>query len=32
MIDVGLPVVHGSARNGSKTNLFLGNGDALELG
>ena len=32
MIDMGLPVVRGSARNGSKTDLFLGNGDTLELG
>lgn len=31
MIDMGLPVVRGSARNGSKTDLFLGNGDSLEL-
>lgn len=32
MIDMGLPVVRGTARNGSKTDLFLGNGDSLELG
>ncbi|MBK7663528.1 MAG: MBL fold metallo-hydrolase [Sterolibacteriaceae bacterium] len=32
MIDMGLPVVRGSARNGSRTDLFLGNGDTLELG
>lgn len=32
MIALGLPVVRGSACNGSKTDLFLGNGDALELG
>lgn len=31
MIAAGLPVVRGSARHGSKTDLFLGNGDALEL-
>lgn len=31
MIELGLPVVRGSARNGSKTDLFLGNGDSLEL-
>lgn len=31
MIDEGLPVVRGSARHGSKTELFLGNGDVLEL-
>lgn len=32
MIDMGMPVVRGSARNGSRTELFLGNGDTLELG
>jgi 7,8-dihydropterin-6-yl-methyl-4-(beta-D-ribofuranosyl)aminobenzene 5'-phosphate synthase len=32
MIDMGLPVVRGTARNGSKTDLYLGNGDTLELG
>jgi 7,8-dihydropterin-6-yl-methyl-4-(beta-D-ribofuranosyl)aminobenzene 5'-phosphate synthase len=32
MIDAGLPVVRGSARHGSTTDLFLGNGDAMELG
>ena len=26
-----MPVVRGSARHGSKTDLFLGNGDVLEL-
>jgi 7,8-dihydropterin-6-yl-methyl-4-(beta-D-ribofuranosyl)aminobenzene 5'-phosphate synthase len=31
MVDAGLPVVRGSARHGSKTDLFLGNGDVLEL-
>jgi 7,8-dihydropterin-6-yl-methyl-4-(beta-D-ribofuranosyl)aminobenzene 5'-phosphate synthase len=31
MIDMGLPVVRGTAQNGSKTDLFLGNGDTLEL-
>ena len=31
MIAAGLPVVRGSARHGSKTDLFLGNGDVLEL-
>lgn len=32
MIDAGLPVVRGSARHGSRTDLYLGNGDVLELG
>jgi hypothetical protein len=32
LLDMGLPVVRGSARNGSKTDLFLGNGNSLELG
>lgn len=32
MLAVGLPVVHGSARYGSQTALFVGNGDVLELG
>lgn len=32
MIGIGLPVVRGSARNGSRTDLYLGNGDTLELG
>ncbi len=31
MIAAGLPVVRGKARHGSKTDLFLGNGDVLEL-
>ena len=31
MLDAGLPVVRGTARHGSKTELFLGNGDVLEL-
>jgi 7,8-dihydropterin-6-yl-methyl-4-(beta-D-ribofuranosyl)aminobenzene 5'-phosphate synthase len=31
MIDDGLPVACGTARHGSKTDLFLGNGDYLEL-
>jgi 7,8-dihydropterin-6-yl-methyl-4-(beta-D-ribofuranosyl)aminobenzene 5'-phosphate synthase len=31
MLAVGLPVVRGMARNGSQTNLFVGNGDVLEL-
>jgi len=31
MLVAGLPVVRGSARHGSKTDLFLGNGDVLEL-
>lgn len=31
MLAAGLPVVRGSARHGSKTDLFLGNGDCLEL-
>ena len=32
MLAVGLPVVQGTARHGSQTNLFVGNGDVLELG
>ena len=32
MLERGLPVVRGTARNGSQTNLFVGNGDVLELG
>ncbi|MGC1952999.1 MAG: MBL fold metallo-hydrolase [Gammaproteobacteria bacterium] len=32
MIELGLPVVRGSARHGSKTPLYLGNGDIFELG
>ncbi len=32
MLASGLPVERGSARNGSQTDLFLGNGDVLELG
>lgn len=31
MIEAGLPVVRGTARHGSRTDLFLGNGDALEI-
>ncbi len=32
MVELGLPVVRGTARHGSQTNLFVGNGDVLELG
>ncbi len=32
MLASGLPVQRGTARNGSQTDLFLGNGDVLELG
>ncbi len=32
MLATGLPVLRGTARNGSQTDLFLGNGDVLELG
>lgn len=32
MLELGMPVVRGTARNGSQTNLYLGNGDVLELG
>jgi 7,8-dihydropterin-6-yl-methyl-4-(beta-D-ribofuranosyl)aminobenzene 5'-phosphate synthase len=32
MIELGFPVVHGTARHGSKTDLYLGNGDTLDLG
>jgi len=31
MIAAGLPVIRGTARHGSKTDLFLGSGDVLEL-
>ncbi|ESQ12830.1 MAG TPA: MBL fold metallo-hydrolase [Chromatiaceae bacterium] len=32
MLERGLPVVQGTGRNGSQTNLYVGNGDSLELG
>lgn len=32
MLEIGIPVMCGNARNGSQTNLFVGNGDTLELG
>jgi 7,8-dihydropterin-6-yl-methyl-4-(beta-D-ribofuranosyl)aminobenzene 5'-phosphate synthase len=32
MLEQGLPIVRGTAQHGSQTNLFLGNGDVLELG
>ena len=32
MIKTGLPVVQGSGQHGSQTDLFVGNGDVLELG
>ena len=32
MLGIGIPVMRGNARNGSQTNLFVGNGDVLELG
>nr|VFJ52523.1 MAG: 7,8-dihydropterin-6-yl-methyl-4-(beta-D-ribofuranosyl)aminobenzene 5'-phosphate synthase [Candidatus Kentron sp. FW] len=32
MIELGMPVARGSARNGSKSDLYLGNGDTFELG
>jgi 7,8-dihydropterin-6-yl-methyl-4-(beta-D-ribofuranosyl)aminobenzene 5'-phosphate synthase len=32
MLAVGLPVVRGTTQHGSKTDLFIGNGDVLELG
>jgi 7,8-dihydropterin-6-yl-methyl-4-(beta-D-ribofuranosyl)aminobenzene 5'-phosphate synthase len=32
MLELGLPVARGSARHGSKTDLYLGNGDVFELG
>ena len=32
MLAMGLPVQRGSARNGSQTDLFVGNGDVVELG
>ncbi len=31
MLALGLPVVRGTARHGSQTHLFVGNGDVLEL-
>jgi 7,8-dihydropterin-6-yl-methyl-4-(beta-D-ribofuranosyl)aminobenzene 5'-phosphate synthase len=31
MVELGLPVTRGTARHGSKTDLYLGNGDVLEL-
>ena len=31
MIDAGLPVVRGTSRKGSKTDLYLGNGDVFAL-
>jgi 7,8-dihydropterin-6-yl-methyl-4-(beta-D-ribofuranosyl)aminobenzene 5'-phosphate synthase len=31
MVAAGLPVLRGSARNGPKTDLFLGNGDSMEV-
>ena len=31
MIEAGMPVVRGSARHGSKTDLYLGNGDVFEV-
>jgi 7,8-dihydropterin-6-yl-methyl-4-(beta-D-ribofuranosyl)aminobenzene 5'-phosphate synthase len=32
MLELGLPVVRGTAKHGSQTNLYVGNGDLLELG
>jgi 7,8-dihydropterin-6-yl-methyl-4-(beta-D-ribofuranosyl)aminobenzene 5'-phosphate synthase len=32
MIELGLPVIRGSARHGSSTDLYLGNGDVLDIG
>ena len=32
MLELGLSVVRGTARHGSRTNLFVSNGDVLELG
>jgi 7,8-dihydropterin-6-yl-methyl-4-(beta-D-ribofuranosyl)aminobenzene 5'-phosphate synthase len=32
MLQQGLPVVRGTAQHGSQTDLFLGNGDVLQLG
>lgn len=32
MVVAGLPVLRGNARHGSKTDLYLGNGDVLEVG
>lgn len=31
LVDAGLPVARGTARHGSRTDLFLGNGDVFEL-
>nr|VFJ65910.1 MAG: 7,8-dihydropterin-6-yl-methyl-4-(beta-D-ribofuranosyl)aminobenzene 5'-phosphate synthase [Candidatus Kentron sp. DK] len=32
MIELGMPVVRGTARHGSKSDLYLGNGDVFEVG
>ena len=32
MLEIGIPVMRGTAQHGSQTNLFMGNGDTLELG
>ena len=32
MIDLGYPVVRGTARNGSKSDLYVGNGDEVVFG
>nr|VFK65157.1 MAG: 7,8-dihydropterin-6-yl-methyl-4-(beta-D-ribofuranosyl)aminobenzene 5'-phosphate synthase [Candidatus Kentron sp. UNK]VFK71312.1 MAG: 7,8-dihydropterin-6-yl-methyl-4-(beta-D-ribofuranosyl)aminobenzene 5'-phosphate synthase [Candidatus Kentron sp. UNK] len=32
MIELGLPVTRGSARNGSKSDIYVGNGDVFEVG
>jgi 7,8-dihydropterin-6-yl-methyl-4-(beta-D-ribofuranosyl)aminobenzene 5'-phosphate synthase len=31
MLETGLPVIRGTARNGSQTELFVGNGDRVEF-
>ena len=32
MLEIGIPVMRGTAQHGSQTNLFVGNGDVLALG
>ncbi|VFN04701.1 MAG: 7,8-dihydropterin-6-yl-methyl-4-(beta-D-ribofuranosyl)aminobenzene 5'-phosphate synthase [Candidatus Kentron sp. G] len=32
MIELGMPITRGSARHGSKSDLYLGNGDTFEVG
>ena len=32
MLEIGIPVIRGTAQHGSQTPLFVGNGDVLALG